>query len=156
MTRQYSSAFRFISPEQDASERKARRERFAGGKVHTLERDVLASCLDLLAKHPAVAYAHRVNTGCGYVLDATTYHALVKAGHLRQGQARFMRFSFKGAADISGLLRGSGKRLEVECKSDSGKATEEQEAFIDATNVGGGKALIVRSVDELVQGLASV
>ena len=138
--------------EEAFAERQARRERFQAGKVNTLERDVLAAVLELLRVHPRVAWAMRANTGCGYLLRADTFHRLVATGAVKAGEARFMRFGVKGAADITGQLRG-GARLEVECKSDSGKASDDQSAFLDAVNGAGGKAFVAHSVADVMREL---
>ena len=129
--------------------RAARRERFQRGEVHVPERDVLAAALELCRKHPAVAWIARSNTGSGYLLRADQYHALVAAGHLRANQARFMRFGFKGAADLTGMLRGGGRRLEIECKADRGVVSEDQENFLAAVNGGGGLGFVARSISEV-------
>jgi hypothetical protein len=139
--------------EQYSETSQARRERFQAGKVSVPEREILAASIELLQKHPSVAWAKRANAGCGFLLYADTYKRLVAAGHLKPNDARFMRFGIPGQGDITGMLRG-GKRLEIECKSDRGKLRDDQVEFGQAVNGGGGLYIVVRSVDELVRGLA--
>jgi len=136
--------------EDEFAEREARRERFKAGKIAVPERDVLAAVLEFLRLHPSVAWATRSNVGCGYLLRADQYHRLVAAGSLKAGEARFMRFGFKGAADITGQLR-DGKRLEVECKADRGVVSDDQAAFLQAVNGAGGVGIVARSVDDVVR-----
>lgn len=151
MTR--SAMLRFASQEEFDRERAARRDRFQRGQVAVPERDILAAVMELVRKHPLVAWASRSNIGCGYLLRADQYHRLVAAGHLKPNEARFMRFGFKGAADITGMLRG-GKRLEIEVKADRGVVSDDQTAFLQVVNGGGGLGMVVRSVDEVMRGLA--
>ena len=143
---------RFASELDIARMRADRRERFNSGQTGTLERDVQAAALELLRAHPAIAFAFRTNTRSGFVLNTGVYQRLIDRGHLRKDEARFLRFNFPGAADITGMFR-SGRRLEVECKGDSGKLSDEQTAFGEAVNAGGGLWICAHSVDELVRGL---
>lgn len=150
MTR--SAMLRFS--EDEFAERQARRERFQRGQTSIPERDILAAGLELLERHPAVAFAHRANTACGYLLRADVYHRLVAAGALKHGDARFMRFGYRGQPDISGMLRGSGRLLVAEAKADRGVVSDDQAAVIEAVNRGGGLGIVFRSVDELAEALA--
>lgn len=72
------------------------------------------------------------------------------------GKARIVRFNVPGAADITGMLRGSGRRLEVEVKKPGGTQTAEQKAFQRAVEAAGGVYLVVRSIDDCVQALAQL
>lgn len=139
--------------EDQYREQQARRERFKAGQVHVPERDILAAGLELLHKHPACAFAFRMNTGAGYVLRADVYRRLVEGGHLKRDEARFMRFGFKGASDLFGMLRG-GRLLVAEAKTDRGIVSDDQQAVIDAVNGGGGLGVVFRAVDELAEALA--
>lgn len=144
---------RFTDEAYEALQRKQRRERFQAGAIHAPERDILSAVLDLLHKHPAVAFAYRANTRCGYVLGHGVYDRLIATGAIKKGEAQFLRFNFKGAADITGMLRG-GKRFECEVKADRGVVSDEQTAFIEAVNGGGGLAFVARSVNDVMRGLA--
>jgi hypothetical protein len=88
-----------------------------------------------LRLHPAVAWVERINTGA----------AMVGEGARR----RFVRFGFKGCADLIGQLR-DGRFLAVETKRPSNRngATEEQMAFLCRVRNGGGIAFVAWSVDE--------
>lgn len=109
----------------------------------SLERDIQPQVLDALRKHPRVAWIHRQNTAAGFLLDPKTYYALVQSGALQKHQARFIRFGWPGQLDNTGQLK-DGRRLDVESKTLSGKATDEQVATIDAVKSSGGVAFIAR------------
>ena len=64
-----------------------------------------------------------------------------------------MRFGVKGQHDVTGMLRG-GKRLEVEFKADGKKMTDDQRAYADAVNGGGGLAVCAYSVDDILRALS--
>jgi len=53
----------------------------------------------------------------------------------------------KGSSDLIGWTR-SGRFLAVETKSQRGRPSKEQLAFVDAVNSAGGVGMIVRSVEE--------
>lgn len=142
-------ALRFASVEDAKQALADRRTRFATGKVATRESDVQSAGLELLKRHPAVAFAYRSNSRAGFMLNPDVYDRLVREGHLKPNEARFMRFGVKGAHDVTGMLRG-GRRLEVEFKGDGGKLSDDQRAYGEAVNGGGGLAIVAFSVDELV------
>lgn len=134
-----TSALRFT--EDEFAERAARRERFQSGKITVPERDILAAVLDLLKRHPRIAFAVRMNSGVTKYVD-------------QKGVERFVRYGFKGCPDIWAMERGSGRLIVVEVKSDTGKATPEQRAVLDAVANGGGIGMLAYSVDDVVRGLA--
>ena len=102
-----------------------------------LEAQVLRAVLTLLARHPRVAWAHRMNSGAGQIMR-------------RGGMSQWMRFGFPGCPDVLGQLR-DGRLLAVECKRPSGKPTAEQESFLKCVNANGGVGLIARSVDDVLE-----
>ena len=106
------------------------KSKYRNKKVCKPERDVLRECLSLLAIHPKVAFAYRVNTGG------------VKFGE------QWVKFGIKGQADITGMLK-DGRRLEVECKRVGKYPSPEQNAFLFMVNKDGGFACHVDSVDRL-------
>lgn len=119
----------------------------------TPERDVLDGVLSLLTLSPVIAWARRMTTGCGYVIDAKTFKRLVDGGHLKTNDARFLRFGFPGCSDVLGMTR-RGRLVAVETKSSVGRLTDEQAAFLDAVNAGGGLGVCARSIDDVVRALA--
>ena len=62
---------------------------------------------------------------------------------------RFMRFGRPGQADLTGILAGSGRRLEVEIKTSRGVLSERQRDFAGEIQRMGGLYAVVRSADEL-------
>jgi len=82
--------------------------------------------------------------------DVTCWRNNVGAfgGQSRQGKRWWVRFGRVGQADISGLVRPFGVRLEIEVKAPAGGCTENQMAFGDEIKEYGGIWLVVRSVQE--------
>ena len=97
------------------------------------EKDLVKTILAYLATRPDVL-AWRQNTGA------------VRIGN------RFVRFGQPGCADITGVLKG-GRRLEIECKSERGTLSPEQEAFGKRINHYGGLWLVARSLDDVRRAL---
>jgi len=97
------------------------------------EHGIQGAILEALVLHPRVAWAHRMNTG------ATVVEA--KTGR------RFIRYGFKGMADITGQLT-DGRRLEIEVKRPGKRPTGDQVAFIAAVNKAGGVAGVACSVED--------
>lgn len=112
------------------------KRRLYKGKPHIAEADVLSSVLEYLAYCHAVAWAHRINTGKFKVND--------RAG------TRWVQSGFVGCADIIGQLT-DGRFLAIECKSVSGKLTNEQQVFLDVVNNAHGVGFVARSVDDVVR-----
>lgn len=65
------------------------------------------------------------------------------------GKPQPVRFGVRGQADITGLVRASGRRLEIEVKRPGGKQTPEQADFERLVADAGGLYLLVRSIEEL-------
>jgi len=92
------------------------------------EAPILRACLKWLRTRGIFAY--RQNTGTAWI----------------NGQP--VSFGFPGAADITGILP-DGRRLEIECKSATGKQSEKQKWFQAKIEANGGLYLLVRSEEEL-------
>jgi hypothetical protein len=114
-----------------------------------LEKEIQAQILAYLALLPGVL-AWRQNAGG------------MKANY--KGKERFFRFASRpGISDIIGVLPASrhgvtasrqpGRFLAVECKRPGGKLSLDQAAFLDAVRAAGGLALVVHSLDELIEAL---
>jgi hypothetical protein len=113
--------------------------RSKGGYVDVTPResDVQTAVLEVLAIHPKVAWRFRMNTG----------------GAWFKGQ--YVRFGFKGMADITGQLR-DGRRLEIEVKRPGEELTDDQQKFLDAVNGAGGVAFVARCVADVMRELEKV
>lgn len=59
--------------------------------------------------------------------------------------------SSPGVADIIGCYKG--RMIAIELKSPNGKATPDQERFIQNVNDAGGIAFIAKTLDEVIEGL---
>ena len=96
---------------------------------------VLKGCADLLASHPRVAFYWRQNTGSFQV-----------AG-------RYIKFSFRGASDLMAVMKGTAQFWAIECKSTGKKATQDQQAFLDAVVAAGGVGICVDDPKKLAEAL---
>lgn len=74
---------------------------------------------------------------------------------ITQDGARHVRTGINGMADLSGILSG-GRRLEVECKTGSGRQTPAQLRFGEMITRMGGVYVVVRSVEEAVAAIDAV
>lgn len=67
---------------------------------------------------------------------------------------QIVAYGLKGSADITGIVlckSGRGVRLEVECKTGSGKLRTEQKNFRDMILAMGGLHIEARDVDSVIQ-----
>ena len=101
-----------------------------------LEGAALAEVLLALRAHPAVVWAHRMNSGA------------IKVG------SRFVKFGFKGCPDILGQLR-DGRVVGVEVKAPRGRLRAEQSIFLDRVNSTGGLAFVARNCNDVFTALAT-
>jgi len=97
------------------------------------ERDILNGCLAVLRLRGIFHF--RQNVG----------GAEVQSGH-------FIRFGVKGCSDILGCLP-DGRFLAIEVKRPGKKPTADQSDFLQSITNHGGLAIVVHSVDELIQEL---
>lgn len=110
----------------------------AGSMRYLRETDIVRACLDLLALYPRID-AWRQNTGA------------MKGRY--KGKRWFVRFGISGQADISGIVKPGGKRIEIEVKQPGKNQTMAQLVFMDRIRKSGGIYLLVHSVEELQAGL---
>lgn len=95
------------------------------------ESQVLEECLDWLTRNRI--WARRMNVGKGTL-----------------GRTGFYTYGIVGSADITGILRGSGRRLEIECKAGKGgRLSLDQQRFRQDIIDNNGIYLIVHGVKEL-------
>ena len=100
--------------------------------------EALASVLAYLAHCPAVAWAHKMNTG-----------AHVQSGFDDRGRKvrRFIRYGFPGLSDVIGQLR-DGRFLAIEIKVKRDKLSPEQADFLAQVNAAGGLAFVAHGIDD--------
>lgn len=55
-----------------------------------------------------------------------------------------------GSADLVGVLAPSGRFVAVECKTERGRLSKEQELFLQLVRNSGGIAFVARSVEEFL------
>jgi hypothetical protein len=102
------------------------------------ETALVKGCLDALGLMGVFAW--RVNQGAMRVPGANG------------SRERFVRFTrgVEGISDIIGILPG-GRMLAVECKVGKNDFTIGQRAFVAQVTNLGGLAIVVRSIDELIE-----
>lgn len=111
------------------------------------ESALLSAVMDLLAVHPRVVWAQRMNSGA-MIREYTR-----KDGS--QGRA-FVRFGFPGCPDILGMLKPStqnpvGAFLAIEVKRQGERATPEQIAFLDLVARHGGASGLAYDVEDVLK-----
>lgn len=62
---------------------------------------------------------------------------------------RVIRAGIKGQADISGIMRPSGRRIEIECKSPHGRQSEEQRRWQRMIEWAGGLYILARRIEDV-------
>ena len=108
---------------------RVKRQRSASGKP--LEKHVLRAVLDALRHHPSVAFIERQQSGMFGQDD------------------RVIRVGRRGLLDLVGMLKG-GHYISIECKSESGRLTSEQQSTIELIRAHGGCAGVARSVEDAI------
>lgn len=90
----------------------------------------------------------RQNTGHGWIGDATkftrTQMITVQPGDVLIRKARPFHAGFEGLADIGGISQ-NGRYVAVEAKTETGRVTNEQRAFISMIRSLGGLAGVARN-----------
>lgn len=66
---------------------------------------------------------------------------------------RTVRFGVPGQADISGLVFPSGRRLEIEVKTKTGRQSKPQIAYAEMTRAMGGLYILARCVEDVYNAL---
>lgn len=69
-------------------------------------------------------------------------------GVARMGKGRVVRFGVPGQADLTGVLPG-GKRLEIECKSATGRQSDDQRNYQRIIERFDGVYILARSVEDV-------
>ena len=100
--------------------------------------EAMASVLAYLVHCPAVAWAHKMNTGAHF-----------QSGIDERGRKvrRFIRYGFPGLSDIIGQLR-DGRFMAIEIKVKRDKPSPEQAAFLAQVNAAGGLAFVAHGIDD--------
>jgi hypothetical protein len=69
-------------------------------------------------------------------------------------EGRWIQYGLKGSSDVLGIL-ADGRLLAVECKTDRGRLSFEQERFLKAVRDRGGCAIVARHIDDLEEALGN-
>lgn len=120
------------------------RKRAPRVRLDPLERDVQAAILQLLARHPKVAFAGRFN--CGAV---RTEHK-GKDGKVKRGYYKMN--SIPGFSDIHGMLK-EGRALYIEVKRRGEKPTDEQATFLAQVVANGGFGMVADDAQQVADAL---
>lgn len=117
----------------------------------TLEADILGPLKKLLELHRNVAWAMRVNTGSGFLVDYNTMQAIIEAlGGPQAFKRRFrnpprwMEFGTPGASDFVGMLK-DGRLLAVEAKAGLFRPSQvsiAQRSFLRVVNASGALGVV--------------
>lgn len=118
------------------------------GIVGVEEAVIQRAVLDLLQRHPAVAWIERMNVGAGVLVPMFLWERIL-AGHTpTKEEARFIRFAFEGCSDLVGQLK-DGRFLGVECKRWDGKLKYEQAVFLDRVIRNKGVGFVAKSPESV-------
>lgn len=120
------------------------RKRAPRVRLDPLERDVQAAILQLLARHPKVAFAGRFNRGA-----VRTEHK-GKDGNVKRGY--YQMNSIPGFSDIHGMLKG-GRALYIEVKRRGEKPTDEQATFLAQVGAHGGFGMVADDAQQVADAL---
>lgn len=102
------------------------------------EAAALIEVLRTLRNHPAVAWAHRQNSGA-----------------IKTPEGQFVRFGWRGCSDVIGQMR-DGRLLAVEVKSPAGRLRPEQQQFLDTVNLAGGVGFVAKSLADVQHALGRI
>lgn len=112
------------------------------------ERDLLYLILSTWGAHPQLRI-WRAATGVGWFANG-------KPARQTDPGAFPVHYGTPGQGDISGLVLPSGRRLEVECKTDVGRQRKEQKSFQKMIEDFGGVYVLARSLDDVDRALAAL
>ena len=94
------------------------------------------------------------------ILTAWGAHPRLRIARINTGAAvlhgRLVRFGVPGTADIVGLIAPSGRMLQIECKSRTGKQRKAQEAMQRIVTAFGGLYIVARSLADVDAALAEI
>lgn len=108
---------------------------------------ILFRVLQAWGSHPRLRI-WRSNVGVGWFANG-------KPARKDDEGAYPVRFGVEGQADISGVMLPSGRRLEIECKTEKGRQSEAQENWQRMIERFGGVYVLARSVEDVDRALAA-
>lgn len=105
------------------------------------ERDIQYTILKAWGAHPRLRL-WRANVGAGWFAGG-------EPARKTDAGVYPVKFGVPGQADISGLIAPWGRRLEIECKTATGRQSAEQFRFQRVVETFGGLYLLARSVEDV-------
>lgn len=112
---------------------KKRKTKTGGQKTIASESSIQKTIMKSLAINPNVAWFARFNSGV-----------------FQDGDRYIRAHTQPGMSDIMGMLHG-GKLFAIEVKSEKGKPSEDQAAFLEKIARGGGLSGVARSIDDVTK-----
>lgn len=109
--------------------------------MNDLEKHIQREILRIWGAHPRIRLFRR-NVGVGWFADGQPARKSDRGAYPVQ-------FGIPGQADLGGLISPSGRMLEIECKSASGRQTPEQKAWQRSVERFGGIYILARSPDDV-------
>ena len=82
--------------------------------------------------------------------DVRVWRSNTGVGRALTDPSSVVAFGLPGAADLSGIVSPSGRRLEVEVKSATGRLSPVQRAFGEMVQRFGGIYIVARSVEQAI------
>lgn len=113
-----------------------------------MERDLLHLILSTWGAHPQLRI-WRANTGVGWFANG-------QPARKTDPGAYPVKFGTPGQGDISGLVLPSGRRLEIETKTERGRQSDDQKSFQTMIERFGGLYVLARSLDDVDRALAAL
>jgi hypothetical protein len=112
------------------------------------ESHLQASILLAWGAHPRVRLA-RQNTGVGWFAKG-------EPARKTDPEAYPVKFGTPGQADITGIIAPNGLRLEIECKTERGRQSDEQKLWERLITRFGGVYVLARSLQDVDDALAAL
>lgn len=110
------------------------------------EADLMRAIMIAVSEHGCTVW--RNNTGTAY--QGRTIHK--SDGQVTLADSRPITFGLcVGSADIIGIRHSDGRFIAIEVKTGKGRATPEQQRFIEHVRKAGGLAGIARTIDEAIR-----
>lgn len=112
------------------------------------ERDLVYLILSTWGAHPSLRI-WRANTGVGWFANGQPARKTDRGAYA-------VKFGTPGQGDISGLVLPSGRRLEIECKTERGRQSDDQKSFQRMIETFGGLYVLARSLEDVDRALEAL
>lgn len=105
------------------------------------ERDIQYDILKAWGAHPRLRL-WRANVGVGWFAHG-------EPARKTDAESYPVKFGVPGQADVSGIIAPWGRRLEIECKTATGRQSAEQKTFQRVVEAMGGVFILARKVEDV-------